>query len=59
MLANGGRPVIDMVFIKHNDRIALIARYASANNYTHIQHLMVCSDPYGVVAFRVRVLWVL
>ena len=42
MLTNGGWPVIDMVFIKHNDRIALIARYASANNYTHTHYSMVC-----------------
>ena len=42
MLANGCWPVIDMVFIKHNDRVALIARYASANYYTHTHHSKVC-----------------
>ena len=42
MLANGCWPVIDMVFIKHNDRIALIARYASVNYYPHTYYSMVC-----------------
>ena len=35
VFANGGRPVIDMVFIKDNNGVALAAGDSSTNTYTH------------------------
>ena len=35
VFANGGRPVVDMVFIKDNNRVALATGDSSADAYTH------------------------
>ena len=37
MFANGGGPVIDVVFIKKNNGVALAARDSSADANTHIK----------------------
>ena len=36
VFANGGRPVIDMVFVKDNNGVALAAGDSSTNAYTHM-----------------------
>ena len=37
VFANGGGPVIDVVFIKKNNGVTLAARDSSADAYTHIR----------------------